>query len=1019
MSRHGRGSRSLRLDDDDDDDYEYAPPRSRGRPEREDSFQGKRRTSKDKEHRISDDRWGDEDRGKIKNRESESSYKDRQEKEKDLHAQIKSTWLTPAEEGDEKGGKNTITGKAKLDVMQVAVGAQMMTKHKAFMERSPFVISPRTWYMRKWDLVTLVLLLFTAVVTPVEVAFLETSMWSIMFWINRSVDVLFVIDIFLNFFVAIIDPEDGQLIFHHPTIIKTYLRGWFTIDVISITPFDLISLIYKDGSVGKLKILRVLRLLRLMKLLRILRAGRIFQRLETQYQIDYSQLELVKFVILALMTSHWMACAFGIVADLEDAEYNWMYYTAFNKYTENGLLTEGMDPRGVVSDVDIYFAAFYWSSMTMTTIGYGDVVPSTLIERIFCSIMMLVGAFAYGYIIGAVGNVITQANEKKNKFYALMGELNSFLDEGRLTRALRIRLREYFKYKMASTNVSAHTALLKLMSPALRAEITLCMNTWITKVGFFKKCPEALVIQLTLSIKQQTFPPQEKVIVPGDWSDRMFIVRKGVAICRQKIITTGQVFCVESLYKEGKVAYSAHAVTFCDLYTIERDVLLTALKHFPEMASHFKLLSLRRLFFDEVMAYTKAYRALEEDGKHAVLDSAMDERPAFYLEKLRIEYGEDGEGMGEAGEKIQRIKVRAATTLQRLFRGHKSRREVNVVAAEAGTYPVFPTQLRQSDSAAYSARAIDVLHHRVGTGLYALHEKVDRLLGVERDPTPKWFAEQGKSGFQFCTAFDSTGQRFERATAPVSSASLKKGVSLGSVSFGSATPTAPAQRSDGGASAESRELNAQTPLAPRSAAAASFSGRPSSTSERDADLRELRAELREALAVMRGGAVATRAPDSGGFATPLSGAGDGSLAARTAQLQSLVGDLAQQVHAVSRTISGMSDAQRTFQERSQRTILGHLEQAQARIADQVARAVAAAGGDSARLSTGTRPSAMASGGGLGITESDPPPRYGGRPPSGGGAYDRDREERPQYGRQPSLQRRPLSGGPPSDRRSYM
>ena len=110
------------------------------------------------------------------------------------------------------------------------------------------------------------------------------------------------------------------------------------------------------------------------------------------------------------------------------------------------------------------------------------------------------------------------------------------------------------------------------------------MNTWITRVDLFKNCPEALIIQLTMAIKQQTFPPQEKILVPGDWSDKMFIVRKGVAICRQKIVTTGQVFCVESLYKEGKVAYSAHAVTFCDLYTIDRDVLMTALKHFPECA---------------------------------------------------------------------------------------------------------------------------------------------------------------------------------------------------------------------------------------------------------------------------------------------------------------------------------------------------------------------------------------------------------------------------------------------------
>ena len=141
-----------------------------------------------------------------------------------------------------------------------------------------------------------------------------------------------------------------------------------------------------------------------------------------------------KFAILAMITSHWMACAWGIVADLEDVEYNWMFYTPFNSYLVSGELSMGMDPRGTVSPMEIYVAAFYWSSMTMTTIGYGDIVPSTWIERIFVSVAMLVGAFMYGYIIGAVGNVIAQANSRKNAFYTLMGELNSFLDEGKLSR---------------------------------------------------------------------------------------------------------------------------------------------------------------------------------------------------------------------------------------------------------------------------------------------------------------------------------------------------------------------------------------------------------------------------------------------------------------------------------------------------------------------------------------------------------------------------------------------------------
>jgi hypothetical protein len=69
--------------------------------------------------------------------------------------------------------------------------------------------------------------------------------------------------------------------------------------------------------------------------------------------------------------------------------------------------------------------------MTMTTIGYGDVLPSTLPERLFVSAAMFFGAFQYGYIIGAVSNIITTRNLKTNRFYQLMSELNAFLEEGK------------------------------------------------------------------------------------------------------------------------------------------------------------------------------------------------------------------------------------------------------------------------------------------------------------------------------------------------------------------------------------------------------------------------------------------------------------------------------------------------------------------------------------------------------------------------------------------------------------
>ena len=57
-------------------------------------------------------------------------------------------------------------------------------------------------------------------------------------YINYTVDILFLIDIFVNFNLATYD-EDFVVIEDRAKLAKNYLGGWFTIDVMSIIPFDL------------------------------------------------------------------------------------------------------------------------------------------------------------------------------------------------------------------------------------------------------------------------------------------------------------------------------------------------------------------------------------------------------------------------------------------------------------------------------------------------------------------------------------------------------------------------------------------------------------------------------------------------------------------------------------------------------------------------------------------------------------------------------------------------------------
>ena len=64
----------------------------------------------------------------------------------------------------------------------------------------------------------------------------------------------------------------------------------------------------------------MVRLLRLMKLLRVLRGMRIFSRLEARYEINYAMLNLQQFIVGLFVLTHWLACTFMMLKDLQQEE---------------------------------------------------------------------------------------------------------------------------------------------------------------------------------------------------------------------------------------------------------------------------------------------------------------------------------------------------------------------------------------------------------------------------------------------------------------------------------------------------------------------------------------------------------------------------------------------------------------------------------------------------------------------------------------------------------------------------
>ena len=103
----------------------------------------------------------------------------------------------------------------------------------------------------RWDLVSAVALLFTAYAVPFEIAFAITPNLALNI-VSRVVDMIFVVDIVLNFITAY-ELSHGRLEYHRKATAIHYLKGWFTLDFIATIPYDLIS----SAAVGQLGNLKV------------------------------------------------------------------------------------------------------------------------------------------------------------------------------------------------------------------------------------------------------------------------------------------------------------------------------------------------------------------------------------------------------------------------------------------------------------------------------------------------------------------------------------------------------------------------------------------------------------------------------------------------------------------------------------------------------------------------------------------------------------------------------------------
>lgn len=447
-------------------------------------------------------------------------------------------------------------------------------------------------YRMVWDMLMMILLAFVGISLPYTMGFGQVEALTDF---DRVCDALFLCDVLLNFRTTYTDREE-TIVTNGRKMALHYLRTWFMLDFLSSVPWDLVTAGLLPSLQGMRllkvgKIAKVFKLLRLGKMIRSLAGSELLEAVEDQFSPKFSQTmgRVLNLIVVTSVTCHWLACFLAIC----DAGSLDSYLQNKNGTSD----TPATDQR--------YLAALYWSVTTLTTVGYGDIIPSTDSERMYAMLAMIIGSAFYGYIIGCITSVITDADIDKRTFNERMEVVQAWLDfHERMPAILRRRIRRHFKEHLRDKPVADDATIVSDLSGMLRADTAyFIIPEKVRSTPVFSGLPNSALASLLCCLKKTSAKNDENLVMSGDPGTAMYVIIEGQAqlsVGRQwlpperlvaddnaslgKELKDGDSFGEEIIFSlEATYQYTIVAKSAISMYELSKDSFKDCFRNMPEL----------------------------------------------------------------------------------------------------------------------------------------------------------------------------------------------------------------------------------------------------------------------------------------------------------------------------------------------------------------------------------------------------------------------------------------------------
>ncbi|XP_062868976.1 potassium voltage-gated channel subfamily H member 1b [Trichomycterus rosablanca] len=490
-------------------------------------------------------------------------------------------------------GENVHKHSRLAEVLQL--GSDILPQYKQETPKTPpHIILHYCTFKTTWDWVILILTFYTAIMVPYNVSFKTKQNNVTWLVVDSIVDVIFLVDIVLNFHTTFVGPA-GEVISDPKLIRMNYVKTWFVIDLLSCLPYDVINA-FENVDEG------ISSLFSSLKVVRLLRLGRVARKLD--HYIEYGAAVLVLLVCVFGLAAHWLACIWYSIGDYEviDEEANvvrtdsWLYMLGQAVGTPYRFNISGTGKwEGGPSKDSVYITSLYFTMTSLTSIGFGNIAPTTDGEKIFAVAMMMIGSLLYATIFGNVTTIFQQMYANTNRYHEMLNSVRDFLKLYQVPKGLSERVMDYIVSTWSMSRGIDTDKVLQICPKDMRADICVHLNRKVFKEHpAFRLASDGCLRALAMEFQTIHSAPGDLIYHAGESVDSLcFVVSGSLEVIQDDevvaILGKGDVFG-DVFWKEVNLAQACanvRALTYCDLHVIKRDALQKVLEFYTAFSNHF------------------------------------------------------------------------------------------------------------------------------------------------------------------------------------------------------------------------------------------------------------------------------------------------------------------------------------------------------------------------------------------------------------------------------------------------